>query len=238
MIVLGTDLLLTHPRATTDAVVQAGPVLMQRPRTLPQGEHPLDQKQGAPKQTHVNVRTVKAVQWAAETPATGDEDSGVSLTPGDAEVGIFLVVLQQHVEVRLMVLDQVGFQRKGLGLAVGDDEFDLAHLASHQPDARRQIVTTAEVTAHPAAQGLGFADVEDSVLSIAHQVTTGFGRNVLQPTLQPFGLSEQRCGRDRILQDPISLRSSSLCWPWSERLHPPGVGPFSPHRQTRCDHRV
>ena len=210
---------------------------MQRSRTLPQREHPLDQEQRPAQETHIDVGAVEAIQRAAETPSTGDEDAWVRLTPGDAEIGVFLVVLQQHIEVRLMVLDQVGFQCKGLGLAVGDDEFDLAHLTRHQTDARGQIVTTAEVTANPAAKSLGFADVEDSILSISHQVTTGFRRNFLQPSLQPFGLSEQRCSWSA-LQDSLSLRSSSPCWPWSENLRPPATGLFSPPPQTRCDPRA
>ena len=93
------------------------------------------------------------------------KNARVGLTPGDAEVGIFLVVLQQHVEVGLMVLDQIGFQRQRLGFTVGDDELDLADLTGHQADPRREIVTTAEVAANPAAQSLGFADVEDAILT-------------------------------------------------------------------------
>ena len=91
-----------------------------------------------------------------------------------------------------MVLDQVGLEGQGLRFTVGDDEFDLADLTRHQTDARRQVMPTAEIAAHPAAQGFGFADVEDPVLSIAHQIATGFRRNLLQPALEHLRLGQQR----------------------------------------------
>ena len=74
--------------------------------------------------------------------------------------------------MRLVLLDQVGFERQGLGFAVGDDEFDLAHLAHHQGDARAVAMAAAalEIAAHPGAQQLGFADVEDAVLTVPQQV--------------------------------------------------------------------
>ena len=213
MVILGADFFLTNARTTADAVVQTGAVRMERPRSLPQREDSLNQKQRAAQQAHVDIGTIKTIEGAAETAAAGDVDARVGLTPGDAEIGVFLVILQQHVEVRLMVLDQVGFKCEGFGLAVGDDEFDLTDLTCHQADARRQVLATAEVTAHPAAQCLGLADVKDAVLAVPHQIATGFGRNLLQPPLKPLRLSQQRRVQSGFPHGWISLRSSSRCWP-------------------------
>ena len=154
MIVLRADFFLADPRTASDAVVEAGAVGVHRPGSLPQREHPLHQEQGAAQQAHIDIGPVKAIQGAAEATATGDENPWVGLTPGDAEVGVFLVVLQQHVEVRLMVLDQVRLENEGLRLAVGDDELNLTDLACHQPDPWRQIVAAAEIAAYAAAQCL------------------------------------------------------------------------------------
>ena len=112
LLVIGrADFFLTHTGATTDVVVQAGAVFMQRLRPLAQRKHPFHHREGSPQQANVNIGAVKAIQRTAKTAPPGDENARVILTPGDAEVGIFLVILQQHIEMRLMVFDQVGFQR-------------------------------------------------------------------------------------------------------------------------------
>ena len=112
LLVIGrADFFLTHTGATTDVVVQASAVFMQGLRALAQRKHPFHHREGSPQQANVNIRAVKAIQRTAKTAPPSDENARIILTPGDAEVGIFLVILQQHIEMRLMVFDQVGFQR-------------------------------------------------------------------------------------------------------------------------------
>ena len=98
--------------------------------------------------------------------------------------------------MRLVVLDQVRFQRQRFGFAVGDDELDLAHLPHHQGDARGVAMAAAalEVAAHAVAQHLGLADVEDAVLGVAHEVAAGLGRHLLEASLQPGLILQQGCG--------------------------------------------
>ena len=92
-----------------------------------------------------------------------------------------------------MVLDQVRFQCQRLGFAVGHDELDLAHLPHHQGNARAvgMAATALEITAHPVAQHLRLADVEDPVLAIPQQVAAGFGRHLLEAGLELCGLLDQ-----------------------------------------------
>jgi len=112
LLVIGrADFFLTHTRATTDVVVQASAVFMQGLRPLAQRKHPFHHREGSPQQANVNIGAVKAIQRTAKTAPPSDENARIILTPGDAEVGIFLVILQQHIEMRLMVFDQVRFQR-------------------------------------------------------------------------------------------------------------------------------
>ena len=111
--------------------------------------------------------------------------------------------------MRLLVLDQVGFQRESFCLAIGHDEFDLTDLTHHQANARAQIVATAEIAAHPAAQTLGFAHVKQTILSVTHQVATRFGRDVLQPTFQAIRLLEQG-GHAENLVMPVCIGSGQL----------------------------
>ena len=226
MVVLRGDLFLANPWTATNAVVEASAVGMQRSRSLPQRKDPLHQKQGASQQSDVDVGPVEAIEGAAESAPARDEDAGIGLAPGDAEVGVFLVVLQQHIEVRLMVLDQVGFKSQCLRFAIGHDEFDLANLSRHQADTRRQIMPTAEIAADPAAQRFRLADVEDPVLPVAHQVATRLRRNLLQPTLKHLRLYEQRRHGQGVRQRSLNRRSSIRCWPWSEPHRPLAIERF------------
>ena len=172
-------------------MIQTGPIGVQGTRPLPQGKHPLDQEQGPPQQSHIHIRSVEPIQGTSEASTPRDEDPGVGLAPGDAEVRILLVVLEQHVEVRLMVLDQIRLKNQRFGFTVGDDEFDFTDLPRHQADPWRKVVTTSEITSDPAAQCLGLSDVEDPVLPIPHQIATGFGRDLLQPPFETVWLCQQ-----------------------------------------------
>ena len=176
LIVVAADLFLADPRATADVEVQAGAVAVERLGPLAQGEHPLNHGQGAAQLAHIHVGAVEAVVGFAETPLAGDENARVAFAPGDADIGIFFIVFQQHIEVGLVMLDQVGFQRQRLVFAVGHDEFQVADLAHHQADAGAMAGGIVEIAAHPLAQHLGLADVKNAVVAIAHQVATGFGR--------------------------------------------------------------
>ena len=49
-----------------------------------------------------------------------------------------------------------------------------------------------EVAAHPIAQYLGLADIENAIVTVAHQVATWLRGQVLEPLLQPLRLLEQR----------------------------------------------
>ena len=193
MVRLGADLLLANAGAAADVVVEASAVAVEGLGPLAQRKHPLHQGQGAAQQAHIHIGPVEAIEGRTEAAAARDEDARIGLAPGDAEVGVFLVILQQHIEVGLMVLDQVGFQRQRLGFAVGHDELDLADLPHHQGDARAVGVaaTALEIAAHPVAQHLRLADVEDPVLAIPQQVAARFRRHLLEARLELRRLLDQ-----------------------------------------------
>ena len=62
VVVLRADLLLTDARTTADVEVEAGAIAVEGLGTLPQGEHPFHQSEGAPQQPHIHVGAVKAIQ--------------------------------------------------------------------------------------------------------------------------------------------------------------------------------
>jgi len=147
VVILRTDALLAHPGATADGVIQARAIAIEGLGPLTKGKHPFHQRQGAPQQAHIHVRTIKTIVGAAETSPAGDEDAGVSLTPGDAEIGILFIIFQQDVEMGLILLDQIRFQGQGLGIAVRHDHLDVTHLPHHQADAGAMALGGLEVTA-------------------------------------------------------------------------------------------
>ena len=191
LIVVAADLLLAHAGAAADVEVQAGAVAVERLGPLAQGEHPLDHGQGAAQLAHIHVGAIEAIVGFAETPLAGDKNARVAFTPSDAHIGIFFIILQQHIKVGLVMLDQVGFQRQRFVFAVGNDEFQVADLAHHQANAGAMAGGIVEITAHPLAQHLGLADIQNAVVAIAHQVATGFGRKLLEPRLEPLRVLHQ-----------------------------------------------
>src|SRR5690606_13095573 len=84
------------------------------------------------------------------------------------------VVLQLHVVVRLVLLDQVGLEDQRLDLVLGDDELEGSRVGR---DVARLLGRGApEVAAHPAAQVDGLADVDDGAVGPDEGVAAGRGR--------------------------------------------------------------
>ena len=105
VIVIGADLLLADAWTTADVVIETGAVSVKGLGALPQREYPLHQGQGAAQQAHIHVGTIKAVQGLTETPLPGDKNTRIGLTPGNAEIGIFFIILEQYIKMRLVILD-------------------------------------------------------------------------------------------------------------------------------------
>lgn len=93
--------------------------------------------------------------------------------------------------MRLVGLDQIRFKGQCFAFTVGDDELDLDHLAHHEGDAGAEGLAITEIAAHPTAQGLGFADVQQPVFAVTHQVAARLGRQAAQKGLQPLGVLDQ-----------------------------------------------
>ena len=105
LVVVAADLFLADPRAAADVEIQAGAIAVKWLGPLTQGEDPLDHGQGAAQLAHIHIGTVEAVVGFAETPLAGDKNARVAIAPGDADIGIFLVIFEQHIEVGLVMLD-------------------------------------------------------------------------------------------------------------------------------------
>ena len=106
-------------------------------------------------------REVRAeVGGAVLAQAARDVDARVLLV-GELDVGVGLVVAQQDVEARLVLLDEVVFERQRFFFVVDQDVVDVARLG----DAGVPVLASArrvfgEVAADAVAQALGLADVD------------------------------------------------------------------------------
>ena len=116
----------------------------------------------------------------------------------------------------LVLLYQIRFQCEGFCLAVGHDEFDLADLPHHQGDARAVILRILEVTPNPVPEGLGFTDIENAVVLIAHQITTRLRGHILEPEFEAFGFLDQGQGTRHqppyCQPVPLSSRAAPSRW--------------------------
>ena len=52
-------------------------------------------------------------------------------------------------------------------------------------------MAAAKVAPYTAAEAFRFADIQNAILPIPHEVATGLRRNFLQSSLQPFRLGQQ-----------------------------------------------
>ena len=92
---------------------------------------------------------------------------------GQLDVRIRLVVAQQDVEARLVLLDQVVFERQRLFFVIDQDVVDIARLADQRP-----VLTSASCrrrsSCGPAMpQDFGLADVDDPAVRVLVQIHSG-----------------------------------------------------------------
>ena len=106
---------------------------------------------------------------------------------GDFQKRVVLVVLEQHVVVRTVLLDEVGLENQRLDLGVGGDELERRGFTGEPA----RFAARLEVLLHPASQIFGLANVDGTTRSGPKQVNA----------------AELRQGRKLLEQHPVILRS-------------------------------
>ena len=80
---------------------------------------------------------------------------------GQLDVGISLVVPQQDIEARLVLLDEVVLKRQRFLLVIDQDVIDIARFADQRAGLGVGQPVLIEVAANAGPQDLRFADVDD-----------------------------------------------------------------------------
>ena len=93
--------------------------------------------------------------------------------PGDADIAITLVILEQNVVLGGMRLDLAGFQHQRLKLALTDDNVKGVGVGDHLADLVIVGHALAEILAYPDAQALGLADINDGVAFVPDDIHPG-----------------------------------------------------------------
>ena len=132
-------------------------------------------------------------------------DGRVHVAHREGDIGIALVVLEVHVEVGMVLLDEVALQHEGLVLGAHHEVVEAAHHLHHE-GYLGAVVREVHVLQHAAAQVLGLPHVDDVTLGVLPQVAAGVGghlRHLLgnggQPTVlgtrsREVEVGDVRCG--------------------------------------------
>jgi len=97
----------------------------------------------------------------------------------ETEVGIVLVVPEDDVVARMVLLDQGGLKDERLELGVGHDGLEVGDLAD-QHLGFFSLGPLLKIRAHPAPEGKGLAHIDNVALSIFHEVDARRIRQVLE----------------------------------------------------------
>jgi hypothetical protein len=105
----------------------------------------------------------------------------------EPQVDVALVVLEDDVVARPVLLDQVVLENQRFLLGAGDDVID-AHRSRDQELHRGPAVTTlAEVVPHPRSQRLSFSDIDHPPGFVLEKVDARVGREALGLTPESIG---------------------------------------------------
>ena len=105
----------------------------------------------------------------------GHVDSWIFFKRRVADVWICLVVAQQNIELRLMLLDQIVFERQRLALVVHHDIFDVHNFADERSRLRVLPPRFEEVGFHAVPQRYRLAYVQDVSPASWKRYTPGSG---------------------------------------------------------------
>jgi hypothetical protein len=97
---------------------------------------------------------------------SGDVDAGIALGDGELYIRIAFVVAKKDVVARLLLLNEVVFERESLALVVDDDVLDVDGLAEEGASLGVGHGGFNEIGAYPGAEALGLADINDLTLGV------------------------------------------------------------------------
>ncbi len=162
--------------AALDVVLQAGARMVAREIDLAawNEEAAMDQVDETVGQVAGKVGAEVRAAVFAETP--GDEDLWIAVAEGELDVGVGLVVAQQDVEARLLLLDEVVFECERFVLVGDGDVLDidgLAHEGAGLGVGLGRLQKVADRTRR--AQVFRLADVDDLALGVLVEVAAGLG---------------------------------------------------------------
>ncbi|MNV73895.1 hypothetical protein D3C71_1670680 [compost metagenome] len=89
----------------------------------------------------------------------------------DFDVGKSLVILQQHIITRHMLLDQVALQNERFHVAAGHNVLEVADVRNEPLGFA--VMAARKIGADPVLQHLRFANVNNGPLFVLHQVASG-----------------------------------------------------------------
>ena len=97
------------------------------------------------------------------------------LERGVSNVRVRLVVAQQHIEFRLILLDQTVFERQGFALVVHDDVVEIRDFPHQRTGLGIQPAGFEEIRFHAIAQGTRFPHVQNISQGVLEQVDARLG---------------------------------------------------------------
>ena len=155
------------PPAGADMIVQTRPVVWRKLRhgAPLQGKELIQQVHNLIHGAGIAEGTEIAVSVPAD--AAGLHHPGVVFTGGDHDVRIGLVIPEQNIVLRHVLLDQIALQNEGLHLTAAGDVFKLCDVPHHRLHFRTAVLVGGlKVLPHPVAKGDSLPDVNDLSQSV------------------------------------------------------------------------
>ncbi len=155
--------------AALDLVQQAGPaaVVVKGIFAGAQEEGALQHVESAVDRPHIGERPEIIAFPAARAAMLGQLRA--ALVPGQQNIGKTLVVAHQHVEARLELLDQIGFEQQGLDLGAGRDEDHRRGQGDHPRDAIG-VAGQAGIGGDALPDAFGLADIKHRAVLADHAI--------------------------------------------------------------------
>lgn len=119
---------------------------------------------------------------------------------------IRFVVLEQDVETRFVLLDQVRFENESLDLVIDDDELKIRDQFDELPGFRVEIPARLKILADAAPQVFGLSNVDYSAGRVLVYINAGIRRQYLEFFVDRHSLNSTAPANEKVKRLLVSIK--------------------------------
>jgi hypothetical protein len=173
VLLVGTETRDARAEAAFNVVLQTGARMIARQIDIARRHHEALVYERKDAAREAGWKIGAEIECAVFLHFASEVDAGIFFVGRELDVWVGFVVEKTDVEFWLIILDEIVFEREGFPGVGEDDGIEIGDFAGERAGFRIRPAGFEEVGTDTAAEGGGFADVQDRARGVFEEVDTG-----------------------------------------------------------------